>query len=109
MKYSDHYAVLLVFKDIPKIKEKKIAEKKHIVWNTNRKDSWDKYFRFSNENTLLDSAVNSNNEDANKLMNLIKREMTNLKYRCFGKVAVEKVSKEEKELQAIQKRWRRLI
>ena len=103
LKFSDHYSVLLIFNNIPRKEEKKISMKKPIIWNTKKKENWEKYFIKTNANSVLDEAVQCEYTDTNKLMNKIKREMANLKYSCFGKVSMSTISKEEKALQVIQK------
>ena len=54
-KYSDHYSILTVFKNIP-IKEEKIKNgARETFWNTNKKGGWEKYFKYTDRNDILDS------------------------------------------------------
>lgn len=103
IKYTDHYAIYLVFKNIPKRTKKKVSQKPQIIWNTRKEGGWQKYYEDTDENKVLDEAVNENNDDNNKLLNVIAKEMANIKYSCFGKVSISRKSKEEKALQNIQK------
>ena len=87
--------------NIPQRKTKKVALKKPIIWNTNKKESWKKYFEKMENNTALENAVEE--KKFNKLNNKIRKEMSKIKYTCFGKVSVNQVNKKEKELLRIQK------
>ena len=50
LKHSDHYALLLTFKDVPMSKSKPAACKKERIWNTRCKNGWNVY-KEKTENT----------------------------------------------------------
>ena len=45
LKYPDHYALMLMIKQIPMKKTQIIPPRKEIVWNTRKKDDWEKYLQ----------------------------------------------------------------
>ena len=66
---------------------KKIGRKQRTIWNTNKKESWNRYFIRTNQNKDLDKLAESTDGDTNKLNKGIEKVMTKLEYECFGKVA----------------------
>ena len=103
LKYSDHYSLLLMFKGIPKKMERVVGKKKPIIWNTKKPGCWEEYYKKTNDNPALENAVETEKNDPNKLMKNIKKKMTSLKYKCFGKVSLKMVSEEEKNVIKLQK------
>ena len=94
-----------MFKGIPKKKKEKIfREKDPFIWNTNTLGGWERYKKKTEENEKLKEAVISSEGDVNKAMKNLTKEMTELKYKCFGKVLHRlKVTTEEKEVDRLQK------
>ena len=103
LRYSDHYAMFLTFKNIPMKSEKIVKKEEPIIWNTNKPGGWKRYFSKTNENEVLDEATKSESENVNHLMKTITKEVTKIKHSCFGKVRVSKVSPELREIKSIQK------
>ena len=105
VRYSDHYALLITFKDIPlKNEKRKVGRRKDpTIWNTKKKGAWDKYFSKSNNNVKLDNILASPGLDVNQIMKILDKTMESLKYSCFGKVSMSMYSKEERELSKLQK------
>ena len=55
--FSDHYAILIEFRGIPKRKKANAVRKEDpIIWNTNKKGGWEKYFQKSSDNVKLERA-----------------------------------------------------
>ena len=106
MKYTDHYAIKVILKNIPtKSIGKKTVVDEPIIWNTNRKEGWDKYRRKTEQNSGLDNAVESSKDDVEGMMSKISKEINNVKYACFGKVKKStKFIKETKAVETIQRR-----
>ena len=84
-------------------KKIRVKQTKPIVWNTNKKGSWEKYYNKTDKNEKLDEAAESKSNAPNELSKTIIKEMSSIKYSCFGKVAFNRVTKEEKHLQKTQK------
>ena len=103
LRYTDHYAIMCTFKNIPRKPEKSIAKRRTIIWNTNKKGSWEKYYSKTNINKVLYDAVSKQINDANSLAKIIEKELESIKYACFGKVSVKMTSAKEKELLNLQK------
>ena len=54
IKYSDHFGMKIVFKDIPlKDTDVKITKKREPICNLNKKGGWEKYFHLTDKNTIL--------------------------------------------------------
>ena len=43
LKYPDHFAVMVIFKDIPRKKIHEKSGQKIVLWNTNREGGWESY------------------------------------------------------------------
>ena len=88
--FTDHYAIQISFKGIPFAHKKDAKSFDHAVrWNTNRKEGWKVYEELTTNNDALDEAAAAS-IDSDKLMNNIEKEMTNVKFKAFGKVKVRK-------------------
>ena len=57
VKFSDHYALLVVFKNIPKKDNKASLPKAPPIWNTNREGGWKRYQEKSDKNVKLEQVV----------------------------------------------------
>merc|ERR1711954_157649 len=56
IRFTDHYALMVIMKNIPKKKNKPPKQKKSIIWNTNKAGGWDKYHEKTSNNTNLETA-----------------------------------------------------
>ena len=91
--YSDHYSLLVEFKDIPK-KEKKVRNGvRHITWNTNKPGGWDLYFNATNINHNFNTIASMNIEDPNIALKKLNKEINDVKFNSFGKVSIKKSRK----------------
>ena len=97
--YPDHYASLLTFKDIPLKSEQKVGGPKYTIWNTNKEGGWEKYKEMTEDNPKLEEVGRDSSNDADKMMNIINKELNRIKYIAFGKVKTSKKLKSNKELE----------
>ena len=69
--YTDHYAILVSFKDIP-LKGKKVTNGvREVIWNTKKEGGWDAYYHETDENSKLDVIANMKIADTNEGMESI--------------------------------------
>ena len=54
---SDHFSLLVTFKDIPCAKDKEVGLKGFVSWNTNREGGWLKYKELTANNNLLNIVI----------------------------------------------------
>ena len=101
--YTDHYSLILKFKDIPMKKNQVSSDKKTIRWNTNKEGGWENYKKMTSENVNLLDIINDDSENANNIMKKIDKEVEKIKYKAFGKVKEHSKPKSNKELEVLQK------
>ena len=63
LKHPDHYALQLVFKNIPMKETKPTTGSKHIVWNTRKKDGWLKYKEVTEDNSIFNDIADMETDD----------------------------------------------
>ena len=102
LKYPDHYALLLAFKDIPMFKAKPIPCKKEIVWNTKKKEGWKKFKEKTENNKMLIKASQSESSDPERVLKSIEKELNKVKYASFGKVKKYSKPKLSRKLDKLQ-------
>ena len=101
--YSDHYALLLCFKNIQVDNKVNVRNGvRHICWNTNKKDGWKNYFRETNMNKNLDKVMSTKGSNPNAMIKKIEKEVTNIKYKVFGKVSSKKKRNTTGKVNALQ-------
>ena len=68
--YSDHFAIQLILKGIPRKKTKDtVIIPRILMWNTNKEGGWEKYRSLTANNPSLIKAEDES--DANKIMKMI--------------------------------------
>ena len=114
---SDHFPVIVTFKNLPPKNSKKPQTDKHLMWNTNKVGGWEVYENLTREDDLFSNIVNVDKEDrhekslqksrhekslqqdnmaplplesATEAMNKINKVMTKVKHTAFGKVKIKK-------------------
>ena len=105
--YPDHLAIVTRFKGLPMTKEKSIKPPKVKLWNTNKPGGWKMFYDLTNANRVLNRVSLSNplQVDSDKIMNIINKELTNVKFHAFGKVKYrEKYSTSEKLVKLQEKK-----
>ena len=45
LRFTDHYAMVIIFEGIPLKKDNNISRKRPVIWNTNKSGGWKKYFK----------------------------------------------------------------
>ena len=101
LKYPDHYALLLTFKGIPMKAPTVFPGRKTIRWNTRKRMGWENYKMKTEYNeALLRAAVME--EDSEEVLKSINKELTKIKFACFGKVKIYSKNKKQKQLEKLQ-------
>ena len=85
--YPDHYAVQVVFKDIPTVRKEQRNNDKVTQWNLNKEGGWKQYYELTECNKKLRDITNDNAITATRAMSVLESEMTKIKFRSFGKVS----------------------
>ena len=115
---SDHFPVIVTFRNLPTEDLKKPPIEKYTMWNTNKVGGWEEYENLSRKDDLFmnivncekdnrrekslqkdrhekslqqDSMVATSLESTTEAMNKINKVMTKVKYTAFGKVKIRKV------------------
>ena len=97
LKHTDHYALHLVLNKIPMKNKNFIPSIKYTIWNTKKKESWNRYKDMTNEdNKKLKRISEGRIEDPNTMNRILKKEITNIKHTCFGKIKVNTKSANKK-------------
>ena len=86
--FTDHYSLILKFKDIPqKVKSYK-NKNRTVIWNTSKEGGWKRYYDLTTNSSLLEEiADNANSLNSEELMTHLSRRMDKIKFQCFGKVS----------------------
>ena len=67
-------------------------------------DGWKNYLKETSQNKVLDKLSNANKETTDQVFKKIENELTNVKYKVFGKVSVGKKKKGVNKINDIQNR-----
>ena len=100
--FPDHYALLLVLNNIPTRISKYAPSRKEIIWNTKRINGWENFKIKTDNNPQLLKVASSQEADTNIVFDIIEKEMTRVKFACFGKVKVYSKNKNQLKLENIQ-------
>ena len=75
--YPDHFAIMILMKNIPMKKEKTVRPPKVIMWNTNKPGGWKRYYEETNANEVLDTLSENDKikEDPQLMMELIEKHL----------------------------------
>ena len=86
--FPDHLAIITTFKDIPLKVEKVRTIPKTTMWNLNKEGGWKNYKTLTTNNAVFNKVASSTGSDSdpNKIIKIIEREQTRIKYASFGKV-----------------------
>ena len=108
MSFPDHYAVEVIFHDIPLRSNLKSVGVKYTLWNTNKPNGWQKFHELTTNNKKLDSIANDPTNDANVIMKIIEKELKVIQFEAFGKVKVKRGRKGGK-LEELMKKKEKLL
>ena len=100
--YPDHYASLLIFKNLPLKSKQKVGGPKLTIWNTNKEGGWENYKKLTEENPKLEEVAKDTSNDPDQMMNKLDKELNRIKYISFGKVKIRQKPKCNKELENLQ-------
>ena len=105
IKYSDHFSILIKFKDIP-LKNKR-TNKIHQVsrWNTAKPGGWLKFLTLTNDNINLKKIVDdsADHKSIDQVDKVIHKEIEAIKFKSFGKITSTNKIQSTKELEELQK------
>ena len=107
--YSDHYALILKFKDIPLRQEQNLAGPRYITWNTNKEGGWDVYKEITDEDSKLAAIGRDVIDDATEAMKKINKELDKCKFQAFGKVSVRQSPIVNKDIDSLFKKKSKML
>ena len=84
IKYSDHRAIKITFKGIPKEKDVIKTGVKVTRWNTQKEGGWRKYKEMTSNNEVFRSIANDPSDNPESIMNKIEKELVHIKHVAFG-------------------------
>ena len=97
--YSDHFALLLTLKNLPRKKVKKHEKKK--AWNLAKEDGWNIYKTLSDEiSDKLNKVIDDDGISIEETMRKFNNMHNDIKYKAFGKVTIgnrKEQAEEEKD------------
>ena len=108
VRYTDHFTLLLTFKNLIRMPNKPVAGKKTVRWNTNKEGGWKSYEEMTTDNEALEKIADSSCDDPNEIMKKIDKVLEGIKHKCFGKVKEKWKPKINKELEALQTEKRKV-
>ena len=80
-----------------------VNSQKVILWNTKKKAGWTTYKNKTEHNEKFMFIANVEDEDPNKLLSVLEKELTSVKHASFGKVKISKKDKDKKRLENLQR------
>ena len=104
--YTDHFPILVTFKNIPVCMSKDKQTEKHSVWNTNKTGGWEMYKNLTEDNDDLESLAKGNISDTTEYNQKLETLMNKVKFRAFGKVSFTNKSSNDKPLENLYKEKR---
>ena len=107
--FTDHYTMIVLFKNIPLKPVKNIGCRKVTRWNTNKEGGWETYKEMAAGNNKLIEIANANSEDSNDIMKKIDNELDKIRYQAFGKVKEKSKKTTIKEIDVLQKEKEALL
>ena len=107
--YTDHYALILKFKDIPIKQKQNLGEPRHTTWNTNKEGGWDVFKKITDDDSKLAAIGHDVIEDATKAMKKVNKELDKCKFQAFGKVSVKQSPVVDKETDSLFKKKSQLL
>ena len=105
--YSDHYTLTIEFSGIPLKNRQCYLRRKTTAWNTNKEGGWDTFRNLTMHNENLINVAQEENEP-NRLLGKIEKEVTSVKYKAFGKVKVQNNKSINREVEGLLKERNRL-
>ena len=109
LRFTDHFSLLLKFKNLPTKKMWKKFQNRNIIWNTKREGGWEKYKTMTEDNQELVDLLDNDRLDSTQLVKKIEHVMTKIKFQAFGKVTVRDTKIEDNELSKLYVRRKHLI
>ena len=97
--YTDHFTLLLMFKNIPINPKRKSIVEKQTVWNTNKPAGWDTYKELTDDNDDLENLAMEVITDTTEFNQKLDKIMNKIKFRSFGKVSFTNKSQIDKPLE----------
>ena len=91
-----------MLKGMPMKTPKPLTGIKTIRWNTQKKGGWDTYRNKTENNVKLWKSSEIKNEQPEKLLKCIEKELTKAKFASFCKVKLSSKTKEQKEMDELQ-------
>ena len=107
--YTDHYSLILRFKNIPLKISQVSGDRKSIRWNTNKEGGWETYKKLASDNKKLLDIINDDSENSNNIMKKIDNELEGIKFKAFGKVKEHSKPKSNKKIGSSARKKDRIV
>ena len=107
--YSDHYAIILKFNDLPLKSQLNLPVYKYTRWNTNKVGGWETYKELTNNNAKLEEVTQEGIDNATEAMKKISKAIDKSKFQAFGKVKVKDTPLYKKEIDALYTKKTKLL
>ena len=86
--YSDHFSVVISFKDLPRKREDR--KEKKVMWNLAKTNGWEEYKQLTNKySDKLDKVLEDDTVTTMKAFEKIEKILNSIKYEAFGKVTID--------------------
>ena len=110
LSYTDHYAILIEFKNLP-IRSSIESKKKLKIWNLNKENGWENFKQLPDDNRVLRDIASSSreNKSTTQMMKNINNEVTKVKFKAFGKVSTNKGTMSKPGLRTLQKEKQEIL
>ena len=88
--FTDHFSLLLKFKNIP-MKDRSVKlQRNSVAWNTNKEGGWKRFMDLTSNCEKLEQIANhANHLDPEEMMIYLTRRMEKIKFQSFGKVKIK--------------------
>ena len=102
--YTDHFALVLSFKNLPTKPHQRTKKEKQTQWNTNKTGGWAQYKEMTEENQELVELCEDEEISSPTIFNdKLEKVVNKVKYKAFGKISFSSHSAADKPLENLYK------
>ena len=100
--YTDHFSLIMTFRDLPKSLNSKIPTRATTMWNTRKEGGWEAFKKLTSDNEDLKKLKNETNKEPTEFFKKFEAILTKIKFKVFGKVKFRSIRiKNDKELEKL--------
>ena len=104
-RHSDHFPIIVEFRNIPRRGSTKLNNKPQTVWNLNKDGGWDVFNKATKELCEFEDVFDNNNKSTTDIVKDMERKITKKKFEAFGKIKIRN-NRENKDLNKLYDRKR---